>query len=610
MHPILVRQLKRFLGTPSVASSAAAFDQLRAFLEGRLAPPELQQLGQGLATFVARVNDAYAQFDRDLALLSRSLHLSSQELLDINQELHSTLKARETAIDRLQGLALRLRQTLPAVVEPEAGGDDNLASLIGLIAHLVERQEAHQAELLAMHTNLATRTAEVLAANTALRASHERIEFQAYHDALTGLPNRALGQDRLGHLLAHASRHQTSLAVLYLDLDRFKYINDTHGHVQGDRLLQRVAQRLTHGLGADDTLCRLSADEFMMLMPEPRSPHLLPDIAKRCEALLASLAEPFDLEGRQLHTTFSLGLAVYPQDGADGETLMRNADTALFEAKRAGRQTYRFFEPRMNDELIRLIQTRDALREALVRHEFELHYQPQLDLRSKRVVGVESLIRWRRPGMGLLLPGAFIDVAEETGLVIPIGRWVLGEACRQAAAWRAAGWQGLVMAVNISPAQFRQGELQQDVLAALDASGLDPAGLDLELTESLLLQGEASVLEIIGQWKARGIQLSIDDFGTGYSNLAYLKRFKVDKLKIDRSFIINLLDDEEDRAIVQAMIQIARSFNIRTIAEGVEDRTQAEQLKIMGCDEVQGYLYSRPLPATELTQWLTAVASA
>jgi EAL domain-containing protein (putative c-di-GMP-specific phosphodiesterase class I) len=345
----------------------------------------------------------------------------------------------------------------------------------------------------------------------------------------------------------------------------------------------------------------------MLLMPVAQSPPSIPAIAGRCERLLAKLAEPFDLDGRQLHTTFSLGVALYPQDGTDDETLMRNADTALFEAKRAGRQTYRCFAPHMNDELKRLIQTRDALRCALDRQEFELHYQPQLDLCSNRLVGVEALIRWRRPGMGLLMPGTFIDVAEETGLIAPIGRWVLGEACRQAAAWRAAGWQELVMAVNISPIQFRQGELVQDVLTALEESGLDPSGLDLELTESLLLQGESSVLVTLAQWKALGIQLSIDDFGTGYSNLAYLKRFKVDRLKIDRSFVVNLLDDEEDRAITQAMIQIAHSLNIKTIAEGVEDRILAEQLKSMGCDEVQGYLYSRPLPAMELEQWLTAM---
>jgi EAL domain-containing protein (putative c-di-GMP-specific phosphodiesterase class I) len=324
-----------------------------------------------------------------------------------------------------------------------------------------------------------------------------------------------------------------------------------------------------------------------------------------CERLLASLAQPFEIQGRQVHVSSSIGIARFPQDGSEAEILMRNADTALFEAKRAGRQTYRFFEPRFNDQLQRFIQTRDALRLAPERGELVLHYQPQLDLPTGRVLGVEALVRWQRPGHGLVMPSAFIDVAEESGLIVPIGRWVLGEACRQAAAWRAAGWPSLLMAVNLSAVQFRQGQVAEDLELALAESGLEPAALDLELTESLL-QGEASIRAILVDWKARGIQLSIDDFGTGYSSLAYLKRFKVDKLKIDRSFVRDLLTDEDDRAIVRAMIELAHGLGIRTIAEGVEEAGQAEQLRAMGCDEVQGYLYAKPLPAADLVRWLAA----
>ena len=439
---------------------------------------------------------------------------------------------------------------------------------------------------------------------TEQKQAQARIEYLAYYDDLTGLPNRVLGLDRLAKLVAQAQRHQRQLAVLYLDLDRFKYINDRYGHLLSDRLLQGLAQRLSRRLRAEDSLCRLAADEFMLVLPEVESGRSLADLASLCDRLLAFLGEPFDLDGHQVYASLSIGVALYPRDGVDGETLMRQADTALFEAKRAGGQTYRFFESRMNDTLTRFIHTRDALRLAQARQEFILHYQPQIDLGTGRVVGIEALIRWQRPEVGLVMPGDFIDVAEKSGLIVPIGRWVLREACRQAAAWRASGWPDLVIGVNLSAVQFRQGQVAEDVRLALAESGLDPQGLELELTESLLLQGEEAVLGTLAQWKAQGIHLAIDDFGTGYSSLAYLKRFPLDKIKIDRSFVINLQGDEGDRTIVQAMIQIARSINIRTIAEGVEEADIADRLREMGCDEVQGYLYARPLAVGDLEAWL------
>jgi len=439
---------------------------------------------------------------------------------------------------------------------------------------------------------------------TEQKRARERIEFLAYRDPLTGLPNRLLGQDRLRQALASAQRHQTSLAVLYLDLDKFKYINDTYGHATGDRLLKSVAHRLSQDLRAEDTLCRLSADEFMLILQDLPTDHPTAHLTEICERILARIAEPHEVDGLRLFAALSIGMALYPQDSQDTESLMLNAHMALIEAKKVGQNTYRFFEPRMNAAMSRFVHTRDALRNALVNREFELHYQPQVELRSGRVVGVEALIRWRRPGEGMKLPAEFIPEAEESGLIVPIGRWTLHEACRQAAAWQAGGWPNLVVGVNLSAVQFRQGEVIADVQAALAASGLDPACLDLELTESILLHNEASILATVADWKAQGIRLSIDDFGTGYSSLAYLKRFKVDKLKIDRSFVINIQRDAEDRAIVQAMIEIARSLNLKTIAEGVEDAALAEQLRLMGCDEVQGYHYARPLPALEFKQWL------
>ena len=440
--------------------------------------------------------------------------------------------------------------------------------------------------------------------NRRRKRTQARVEYLAYYDALTGLPNRLLGLDRLTQTLDQVERHQRALALLYLDLDRFKHINDRHGHLQGDRLLRQLSQRLARRLRAEDTLCRLGADEFMLVLPEVRGERSLTDLARLCERLIALGREPYDLDGHQVYVDLSIGVALYPRDGADGETLMRHADIALQAAKRAGRQTYRFFEPGMNAALTRFIETREALRMALECEEFVVHYQPQIDLRTGRLVGVEALVRWQRPEVGLVMPGAFIDVAEESGLIVPLGRWVLVEACRQAAAWRASGWPDLVMAVNVSAAQFRHARIGAEVLAVLAATGLAPAGLEMELTESLLMEGQEAALATVAQWQARGIQLAIDDFGTGYSSLAYLKRFAVDRLKIDRSFVAGMAEHDADRAIVQAIIDLAGGLKLRTLAEGVEDAELAAQLQRMGCDEAQGYLYAKPLPAADLERWL------
>ena len=313
-------------------------------------------------------------------------------------------------------------------------------------------------------------------------------------------------------------------------------------------MLQDLGRRLARQVRAEDSLCRLAGDAFMLVLPDVGQDLRLADLASLCERLLARMAEPFDLDGHQVQVHLSLGVALYPRDGTDGETLMRHADTALHAAKHAGRQTYRFFEPSMNEALARFLQTRDALRDALEHHEFVLHDQPRVALDTGRVVGVEALVRWQRPEGGLVLPGDFIDVAKESGLIVPIGHWVLAEACRQAVAWRQAGWPDLVMAVNLSTVQFRRGGIGDEVLAALEASGLDPAGLELELTESILLEGAADVLTAVSTWKAAGIQLAIDDFGTGYSSLAYLKHFPVDTLKIDRSFIAGMVEQEKPDA--------------------------------------------------------------
>ena len=449
----------------------------------------------------------------------------------------------------------------------------------------------------------ATRLHGVYLDITAQEQAREQIDFLAFHDALTSLPNRVLGLERLQQAIGAASRNAASLAVLYLDLDKFKFVNDTHGHAVGDALLRGVASRLQSCLRAEDTLCRLSGDEFMVVLPNVKG---LNQVAQACDRILTRHLDPFELEGLQINTSFCVGVVLYPQDGGNGETLMRNADTALYEAKKSGPNAYRFFEPQMNANLVHYVKTREALALAIERQEFELHYQPQVSLRDDRVVGVEALIRWRRPGHGLIPPAAFIGAAEETGLIVPIGRWVLQEACRQAAAWRQDGWHDMFMAVNLSAVQFRHGQLEADVAQALQASGLDAGCLELELTESILLQNDEALMNLMQRWKNHGIRLTIDDFGTGYSSLAYLKRLNVHKLKIDRSFLIDLQDDEQDSAIVRAMIQIARSLNLVTIGEGIESVEVATLLREMGCDEGQGYLYLRPQPAADFERWLRA----
>ncbi len=440
---------------------------------------------------------------------------------------------------------------------------------------------------------------------TVHKNARDKIEFLAFHDVLTGLPNRALITDRLKQAISAAAQRNRAMAVLCLGLDKFKHLNDTHGHAMGDAVLKLVAQRLTRGLRKADFLGRSSGDEFMVILNDLDDPG---QVIKICEKILTHIAEPFNLPHVQLEISTSIGVALYPEHGIDHELLMRYADMALLDAKQEGRNTYSFFHEQMNYKVVHFVHTRDALRQALQGNEFELYYQPQIELESGRVLGVEALVRWNRPHHGLVMPVNFISIAEESGLIVPLGTWVLREACRQAASWSRAGKGALVVAVNISQIQFRRGNLENEVLCALRDSGLAPELLELELTESLLLENADSVIATVNRLKSHGLKLSIDDFGTGYSSLSYLQRFNVDRLKIDRSFVVNLLDDQSQEAIVRAVIQMAKGLKLKTVAEGVENTALAEKLKALGCDEVQGYLYAKPLPVAELEQWLTTQA--
>lgn len=432
---------------------------------------------------------------------------------------------------------------------------------------------------------------------TARQAATERIRQLAWYDALTGLPNRALLQDRLAQAMACAARNREQLAILFIDLDQFKTINDSLGHSVGDRLLQQVAARLTDCARASDTVSRLGGDEFVIVMPRIRAPA---DAAFLAEKVLAAIVRPYDVDGRELHVTASIGIAIYPDDGADGETLIKNADAAMYLAKESGRNNYQYFTEALNASAVSRMSLENALRGALERHEFVLHYQPQVDLSSGALVGVEALIRWQHPEWGLVPPDRFIPVAEDCGLIVPIGVWVLQEACRQNKAWQAAGLPLITMAVNVSAVQFHQGDLAEIVGDILAECGLDAGCLEIELTESALMKGVHSAAEALQQFKNMGVRLAIDDFGTGHSSLGYLRRFPIDKLKIDRSFVSDVTTDPDDAAIVSAIIAMGHRLRLKVVAEGVETPEQLAFLRQEGCDEAQGYHYSKPLPADDV----------
>lgn len=432
-------------------------------------------------------------------------------------------------------------------------------------------------------------------------AAEKKIEFLAYHDPLTDLPNRVLLRDRFDQAVALANRECSGVAVLFLDLDNFKHVNDSLGHVVGDKLLIRVAERLRLCVRGTDTISRQGGDEFIILVTNLHDAVTTHAIAQK---IIEAFVEPFDIDNQTLAVSFSIGISLYPDDGSDFDTLLKQADTALYEAKDAGKNAFRFFSPQMNIDVMENLQLQSQLHKAIKNQEFVLHYQPQIDLLSGRIIGAEALVRWQHSDRGLVSPARFIPLAERSGLIIQIGEWVLNEACRQAQIWREIyGWPPIVMAVNLSSLQFKRGNLVETVINALAQSGFPADQLELELTESVLLQDIDMVMKTLRRLKEIGVKLSIDDFGTGYSSLAYLKRMAVHKLKIDQSFVRDMVEDSDDAAIVEAIIQLGHILKLTVIAEGVEDDTQLAILKNYGCDEIQGYLFSRPIPAKEFADF-------
>jgi diguanylate cyclase (GGDEF)-like protein/PAS domain S-box-containing protein len=441
---------------------------------------------------------------------------------------------------------------------------------------------------------------------TASMRYQRELEHQSTHDALTGLPNRNLFQDRLEQAIAYAARYGHQLWVVVLDLDNFKLINDTLGHAVGDSLLQTVAGRLRSALRDSDTVARLGGDEFILLLPDQPGQSEGTLSPRTVQAVLDAVSAPMRLGAHDLALTCSMGVSVYPRDGDTAPSLFKHADIALYRAKDGGRNQLQFYTSEMNARVTERTLIEGHLRNALTRREFVLYFQPRIDCATGRVAGLEALLRWCQPELGLVPPDRFIGVAEETGRIVEIGEWVLYEACRQAKAWQDAGLPKVPVAVNVSARQFRQAGFVQEVLGALESAGLAPGYLELELTESLMMQNIESVIAGMRQLKELGVRLSIDDFGTGYSSLSYLRRFPLDYLKIDRSFVRDMLNDAPGSAIVRSMITLGHSLGCRIIAEGVETRDQLGYLTREGCDEIQGYLCSRPVPVAQAQELLHA----
>jgi diguanylate cyclase (GGDEF)-like protein/PAS domain S-box-containing protein len=435
--------------------------------------------------------------------------------------------------------------------------------------------------------------------------TQERLQFLAHHDVLTELPNRALFTDRLEHALARSRGREYVVAVLFLDLDRFKIINDTLGHDFGDQALRALSGRLRTCVREGDTVARLGGDEFAVIIEDVQSADNVAPVAYK---ILEALSKPLDLEGRELFVTTSIGISLFPSDGDDARTLLRHADIAMYKAKELGRNTYRFYAEDMSVQALERLSVETNLRRALEREEFVLHYQPQVDLRTGSMVGVEALLRWQHPERGLVPPREFIPVLEETGLILPVGEWVLRTACSQARGWTKDGpLQRL--AVNLSSRQFHAPGMLQMVVQILDETGMDSRNLELEITESILVQHSQEIMDTFQALADLGIRVAIDDFGTGYSSLSYLKRFSIDTLKIDRAFIRDITEDPDDAAIVQAIIAMAKRLNIQVVAEGVETERQLAFLGEQGCAMVQGFLFSKPVPADQLEVVLAANAA-
>jgi len=436
---------------------------------------------------------------------------------------------------------------------------------------------------------------------TEFKTYQEQLEYQATYDELTGLINRTLLNDRLDQAIRSAQRRQNEVCVFFLDLDNFKVINDTLGHSTGDELLKVIAERLLNGARSEDTIARYGGDEFVLIFPQISK---MDDAVLIAERLISEIAQPVQIKGHKLQGTISIGISFYPHDGLDKETLLQHADAAMYHAKDKGRNTFCFYTEELNLRLMQRLTVEGDLRQALKLEQFAVYYQPKFDLRSGRISGLEALLRWIHPEKGMIPPDQFIPLAEDTGLILPIGEWVLRTACLQAKAWQDAGLPPISMAVNVSPKQLHLSHFDRTIYDVLKSSGLDARYLDLELTEGAVMKEPEKMVVTLTRLKEIGVQISMDDFGTGYSSLSYLKRFPFDNLKIDKAFINDIPADEGDVTLVLTIIAMAHSFKLKVVAEGVETKEQMDFLKLKNCDEIQGFFFSRPLSATETERLL------
>ncbi|POA98604.1 GGDEF domain-containing protein [Chromobacterium sinusclupearum] len=549
-------------------------DRLLADTNLRLAAKVFENSAEGILILdasarIIAVNDAFTRItgyteDEALGKPSRIFHLGEREREAMREALAGSGHWQGEMQDRRKN-----GEWYPAELSISAlrDEDDELCNYVAVFSDITQRKEAEA-----------------------------RLQFLANHDPLTRLPNRSSLTVQLDEALARMASQGGQLAVMFIDLDRFKLINDSFGHQAGDLLLCEIALRLARVVGERGMLARLGGDEFTLLMSGFDSHTQLGEVATD---ILTELGRPLSLEAHEVFITGSIGISVFPHDGQDAQTLLKNADVAMYRAKDSGKNTYQFFDAGMNTQTFERLLLENGLRMALERGEFELHYQPQLAADSRVLQGAEVLLRWRHPQLGLVPPVRFIALAEETGLIKPIGDWVLAEACRQLAAWDRQGLAVPRLAVNLSPRQFGQPSLPAKVAGALQAAGLPASRLELEITESMLMQNPDEAVQLLAQLKALGVWLSIDDFGTGYSSLSYLKRFPLDTLKIDQSFVDGLPDDEDNAAIAEAILAMAKKLKFHVVAEGVENEAQAAFLQGKGCHTLQGYHFSRPLPAAE-----------
>ena len=630
MHSLLLRQINRYLGSPD-------------------------EIPENLLPFLEAISASYVADDSDRSLIDHSLDVMSTELEERNQALRRELNERRQAESRIEQSLSLLRATLDATADgivavdngqrvesfnarflemwhipPEAIGGLHAREITVLMARQLMAPDAfiEMARHFDADVGADAERCEVLDLNdgrilecysrprrigeqivgrvwsfrdiTERRQAETRLAYMANYDSVTGLPNRHLLRERLDRAIKHEARSHRHLAIMFLDLDNFKSINDTLGHDVGDRVLQVVANRLLACLRESDTVARIGGDEFTALVEDMTT---MESIAALAQQIIDSLSLPFPLDGREMFCTVSVGIAIYPDDSESLDGLMKSADSAMYRAKEQGRNTYRFFTEDMHRRAYERLLLENRLRGALKRGEFQLHYQPQIDVVSGATVGIEALLRWNDEERGLVPPVEFIGVLEDTGMIVEVGHWVLEEACAFNQSLREIGLPPIRVAVNISPRQFRQKGLVESIRQILSNTGLGAEYLDLEITESVLVDA-VDAPDVLERLSGMGVRLSIDDFGTGYSSLSYLKRFPIDTLKIDRSFVRDIMTDSDDAAITVAIIALSRSLRLKVLAEGVETAEQLASLRHHGCDEIQGFLYARPMSGDALVAWL------